>query len=171
MPANHEPGGREGHLHPDTTVVMTAVRRVWPMLMRSDERKISRAISQRLIEGHSPDGLRHLLCENTEGVRIPGRLLLHRLEELGQPAPTSPGRKPWCGACDNRWIDHGLGLHRCPQCHPGASEPACPDCLDMITRHGPVPAWCGHCDPDERLTRGKPCPHCHPASASQTVVA
>lgn len=160
-------GGRDDSVeHPHTGQVMGSVLRTWPMLSRRDRSAVHTLVNQRLVQGHSPDVLRHLLCGNTEGVRMPGRLLIARLEGLAEPVEGPSGRLPWCGACDDRWIDHGLGLHRCPACHPaGDSSADCPDCLDVITRHAAThttTAWCGHCDSATRQIRNHPCRTCHP---------
>lgn len=160
-------GGRGDDVeHPHTGQVMGSVLRTWPILSRRDRATVQQLVNQRLAQGHGPDGLRQLLCGNTDGVRMPGRLLIARLDGLGEPVAEPAGRLPWCGACDDRWIDHGLGLHRCPACHPaGDSSADCPDCLEVIARHATThrtTAWCGHCDSATRTVRNQPCPTCHP---------
>lgn len=160
-------GGRGDEVeHPHTAQVMGSVLRTWPMLSRRDRSAVHGLVNQRLAQGHSPDMLRHLLCGNTEGVRMPGRLIIARLEGLGEPIEGPSGRLPWCGACDDRWIDHGLGVHRCPACHPaGDSSADCSDCLEVITRHVAThrtTSWCGRCDSSTRQIRNRPCPTCHP---------
>lgn len=170
----HTPNSTDSHstatgwreeTHPDTSEVIAAVRSAWPTLSRRDLHQIRDAVSRQLLAGHHAGHLVQVLTQNTGGARIPGKLLLHRLEDLPEAPAAAPRRTPWCGSCDHRWIDVGIAVHRCPQCHPAAEDEGCPDCLSYLARH-PAPQWCGTCDPEERLTHGNPCTRCHPSRAS-----
>lgn len=91
-------------------------------------RGLARSIGSRLAGGYTTSDLVTVLTSNPDGMRIPGRALLRRLEDLDDRDQlveryAASTRRPWCGQCHERtrMLEGSDRVRRCPDCHPNAS--------------------------------------------------
>lgn len=94
-------------------------------------RGLAAGVRERLAGGHTVTQLKSTLTSNPDGMRIPGRALIRRLDGLDERDQlvtgyvASAAGRTWCGVCHQQTrmleVDHGAAVRRCPACHPNAT--------------------------------------------------